>query len=255
MFCPNCGKENKPSAKFCWSCGTNIQGAIPSQQVVVPTQTANDTCPVCKLNDKVEKVSGIVQRDSVTETGTRREYDEFDRNWKDMPFSSSRKTELAEKLSAPPKPKPSFSRLWYFLPLSMWIAYFVVWFSPIPRRAKWFILAMIGGMFAAAGVVAIVGMLTRASPGQQITPIQLAVVISVITCFWAPVLLSLVVYEVALWRESKRRHAEYESKILPRWEQQMRIWDGLYYCRRDDIVFDPTTQKTASPNNIKDLYL
>lgn len=36
---------------------------------------------------------------------------------------------------------------------------------------------------------------------------------------------------------------EYE-KELPRWQQAMRRWDSLYYCERDDILFNPETNET-----------
>src|SRR6266480_1697298 len=35
-------------------------------------------------------------------------------------------------------------------------------------------------------------------------------------------------------------------QYLPAWDEAMEIWRRLYYCKRDDVVFDPQTNKALS---------
>lgn len=38
------------------------------------------------------------------------------------------------------------------------------------------------------------------------------------------------------------------------WKRKMQMWDELYYCYRDDVVFNPRTGRSAAPSNIETLY-
>lgn len=41
------------------------------------------------------------------------------------------------------------------------------------------------------------------------------------------------------------------SAGLPTWEETVRRWERLYYCSRDDLVFDPNTNATCSPQHLQ----
>lgn len=43
------------------------------------------------------------------------------------------------------------------------------------------------------------------------------------------------------------------QKYLPAWDQAMENWRRLYYCKRDDVVFDPQTNKTLTDAQVKSL--
>jgi hypothetical protein len=43
------------------------------------------------------------------------------------------------------------------------------------------------------------------------------------------------------------------QKYLPAWDEAMEHWRSLYYCKRDDVVFDPQTNKTLSDAAVKSL--
>ena len=43
------------------------------------------------------------------------------------------------------------------------------------------------------------------------------------------------------------------KKKIPDWEIQVARWSSLYYCYRDDCVFDPNTNKHTSPEGMNRL--
>jgi hypothetical protein len=56
---------------------------------------------------------------------------------------------------------------------------------------------------------------------------------------------------IVIWISSKPDN-KLKSQLLV-WEQKLSNWKELYYCHRDDCVFDPNTNKTASPENLERL--
>jgi hypothetical protein len=36
------------------------------------------------------------------------------------------------------------------------------------------------------------------------------------------------------------------------WDSAMYTWNQLYYCKRDDFVFNPRTGETTQPDNLKE---
>ena len=46
----------------------------------------------------------------------------------------------------------------------------------------------------------------------------------------------------------------YQTDILPLWESQMEIWNRLYYCSRDDCVFDPLSGESAIIDQMPSLW-
>jgi amino acid transporter len=43
------------------------------------------------------------------------------------------------------------------------------------------------------------------------------------------------------------------QKLLPAYDEALENWRRLYYCKRDDAVFDPQTNKTISDASLKSL--
>jgi hypothetical protein len=55
-------------------------------------------------------------------------------------------------------------------------------------------------------------------------------------------------------RTSRERWNKEEfPKLLAEWERKMSIYSGLYYCRRDDEVFDPVSGKHVPLKDMTDL--
>jgi hypothetical protein len=40
---------------------------------------------------------------------------------------------------------------------------------------------------------------------------------------------------------------------FPAWDRAMETWRNLYYCSRDDVVFDGRTQRTLSNEQLNNL--
>ena len=50
----------------------------------------------------------------------------------------------------------------------------------------------------------------------------------------------------------RRRYQSTEYPTLKAaWDKAIERWDRLYYCDRDDIVFDPETNETCSKKDVK----
>jgi hypothetical protein len=43
------------------------------------------------------------------------------------------------------------------------------------------------------------------------------------------------------------------QKYLPAYDEALAKWNNLYYCKRDDVVFDPQTNKTISDATLRDM--
>ena len=43
------------------------------------------------------------------------------------------------------------------------------------------------------------------------------------------------------------------QKLLPAYDEALENWRRLYYCKRDDVVFDPQTNKTISDASLQSL--
>ena len=67
----------------------------------------------------------------------------------------------------------------------------------------------------------------------------------------AGILITLALSLVALLRVV--RGDLNSQKLLPAWDEAMEKWRSLYYCKRDDVVFDPQTNKTFTDAALKSL--
>jgi hypothetical protein len=45
----------------------------------------------------------------------------------------------------------------------------------------------------------------------------------------------------------------YKEKLKPEWDEAIQKWSELYYCSRNDCVFDPITGKSVPPERISAL--
>ncbi len=43
------------------------------------------------------------------------------------------------------------------------------------------------------------------------------------------------------------------TQRFPAWDRAMNKWRSLYYCSRDEVVFDPQTRKTLSDNELAEI--
>ena len=211
MHCSNCGQTLNTDAKFCSRCGAKIQNGILNERQYKKHEQASVICPKCKLDDRIEKVTSIVKSHTRT-----REHTEWltgyytDKNGKEQSYSYPRSydvveaTDLAKRLTPPQPPQvKSFSSCLLILGgvllfFSILTIVFALEFGVI-KSNEW---SLIGELI------------------PVLIPLGLGVLVFV----------------------AKRAHDKRETERVAReillWEDAIKKWNRLYYCYRDDIVFD-----------------
>jgi hypothetical protein len=71
----------------------------------------------------------------------------------------------------------------------------------------------------------------------------------------AIVLMSIVVITVIYKVNEAKRRKEWVTSIYPRWQRARELWDELYYCARNDIVFLPDRPGAYAPASEMDSFL
>lgn len=188
-------------------------------------------CPLCSQNDKVEKVSAIVLQGTHEVSGTTQEWVSKKGGGSystTVPFSGTYTQELARKLTPPSKPDYSPSFWWNIMPFTglYWLAF---WFAPISPRMK--NVSILGLLFSIFYVCLFFSSSANNSNND---------VMGLLNCLIAPIIIIsiFVTYYIGLSEETTSRKAKANAE-LPKWEQAMKKWDKLYYCARNDCVFDP----------------
>jgi hypothetical protein len=57
------------------------------------------------------------------------------------------------------------------------------------------------------------------------------------------------IFLASFLNDERERRARWAERVFE-WELANEIWKNLYYCARDDIIFDPDTGTTISPENL-----
>jgi hypothetical protein len=83
--------------------------------------------------------------------------------------------------------------------------------------------------------------------GSWPQPIQIALVVLVIAGIVTTLILSFLAFQRVVKGDNQT------LQYLPAWDEAMEIWRRLSYCRRDDVVFDPLTNKTLSDAAVKSM--
>lgn len=164
----------------------------------------NDKCPRCGRNDQLQTVSAVVS--AGTSTGA-----ETSDMWPSV--TTHRQTQLARQLALPNKPRLHLE-------------------APVGCLSV--------GAFAIAAISGFI-MLFWISGLPRLTPTQRAqspwIPISIVATITA----IFLIVGVTSVRGRTRRAAEarttneWNSK---RWDFASKLWDNLFYCARDDVVFD-----------------
>lgn len=181
------------------------------------------SCPACGNIDKVEKVSSIVGQGVVTVSGDRAETEGYVR------YTEMRVSSLAEKLQLSEKPKDPGSGCGCNVVMGLLVLLFV------------------GG--AAASLLRLWGPDPISELFASFISTREDAQEPLITDTLVGVVLLLVWWQIR--RENAKARVEYESG-LPRWEQAKATWERLYYCYRDDVVFDVSTGKRFAPELTKE---
>ena len=106
---------------------------------------------------------------------------------------------------------------------------------------------IVGGALVAVGVFFILVLSGTNGYGGWPTYIQ---VIQVVLTILA-IVTALVLSYIALLRVV---HGDLKTqKLLPAYDEALENWRRLYYCKREDVVFDPQTNKTVSDATLRSL--
>ncbi len=100
----------------------------------------------------------------------------------------------------------------------------------------------------------------RLAPPNKPSPSFMLIVLDVVLagfaifCIILPCLFLLVLIYVLSYKpkvdQSKKEDKERLAKEIPLWETAMERWNRLYYCMRDDVVFDPDTEASFRPEEM-----
>lgn len=106
-----------------------------------------------------------------------------------------------------------------------------------PKKPKPYQADPVGALLAV--VIACIGfLLMTASRG-----VDIGVIIAV----------AVAVEILLVWSSYGKVNALYTKQVLPPWQKVLARWNRLYYCYRDDIVYDPETGRAVPPSQINTL--
>lgn len=214
MHCQVCAAELRPNARFCMQCGNSVDSS---------TSNIHFGCPVCKLNDKVSKVSALVEKHKYHIEGTRQTWasDEDGSGWSPAWYSETRISVLAQQLAAPVEPEK-------------------------PHGVSAIIAVPLVGVLVFLFFCVMVGIdISIRSP-------QYAISWGIICCFMVAVFIILL---SVLFRLDKKTHKETKDRYSierPAWVGAMELWKNCYFCERDDIIFDAGTGRWCRRIEFKD---
>jgi len=83
--------------------------------------------------------------------------------------------------------------------------------------------------------------------GSWPQPVQIVLVVLVIMGIVTTLILSLIAFLRVVRGDNQM------LQYLPAWDEAMENWRRLNYCRRDDVVFDPQTNKILSDAAVKSM--
>lgn len=198
---------------------------------------AGVVCPQCGHDDQIRKVPSIVAEgiSEVRMSGVTGGVAHAGDQWGVYSGSSTQSgvasTVLAQRLSPPPRPEG-------------------------PSGFEWMLarFGMIAGILGAGWVLALLCTLSSPnnnsllyhphSTGTGIGDI-LGGILFLGGFFGVP---SIVLFALSLRQHRKLNQKKQQAAAqVPHWEQALEHWNHVYYCARDDIVFDPQTEAWCSP--------
>ena len=244
LSCPSCGGHLKLDSKTreytCDYCGTNHR--VRNEDIEFFGR-----CPICKRNDKVEKVTALIHK----QDGMARLFPEpeFPNNYLEY--------------RPEPEPEPLAEPQYEYVPRKKWNIYQILGLSSVILT-----LIMLISMFTSG----------NSSPAKQI--FLLLSMFAFIICAIGSLIFLMTGFGVDTkasdlnYSEKKAKWKEDNQKIREDWENRERIankgfqkgkeffskkysfgmerYNLLYYCYRDDCIFIPSESDYASSSNYKE---
>lgn len=211
MYCSNCGQELSPNAKFCSRCGAKLQNGTMNERQYKKHEQVSVDCPKCNLHDRIEKVTSIVKSHTRTREQTEWATGYYtDKNGKEQSYSYPRSYDVVEATDLAKRLTP-----------------------PEPPQEKTFssCLLILGGVLLFFSILTLV-LAIEFGVNETNDWSRIGELIPVLI----PLGMGILVFV------AKRKHDKNETKRVASemllWEDAIKKWNRLYYCYRDDIVFD-----------------
>jgi len=169
-------------------------------------------CPVCRKDDAIQKVSAIF---SSGVQATTLELETYAQSAKGMTISKQ-----ALRLAPPAEPKKPGGLHWLLWIVGLILSFLFDW------------------VFALSAMI----LLPSLAREGEASPCTACGCIGFPLGLVLPVV-ALVLLHSFLLKRSKSRY----SREFPVWQAMMERWNRLYYCSRDDVVFDPATGESVGP--------
>ena len=167
-------------------------------------------CPKCHLADRIRAVSAIVREGTTTSEGTAQVYVADNPGWTPAPYSGTQISGRAKDLALPSKPE---------LPSTTWF-----------RLAN-----IIGLLFFACGCIpAVAFIFLRGQIDYTLTMRDIIIMVP-------SLIIGLVILGGTYFAFSNEKRKLQER--LDRWKDANKKWNQLYYCERDDILFNPSEKE------------
>jgi hypothetical protein len=106
---------------------------------------------------------------------------------------------------------------------------------------------LVGFAMVVVGVFIILTFAGVGGYGTWPQPVQIALVVVVLAGIVTALVLSFLAFQRVVRGDLQ------SQKYLPAWDRALENWRRLYYCKRDDVVFDPQTNKTLTDAAVKSL--
>lgn len=215
------------------------------------------SCPKCGTNDRIEMLSAIVAQETYVLRGTTLQQDSYqdkDGHWHtgtyNAPFTGTQTSQLAKYISLPARPAPK--------PFSLFLTIFA-WLMVIGGalfHIMGFFSLFLGSFLAGPTLEPLISEMSS-NPLAGILAGVLGIAGGLIS-----ICVPFLVFEfvaiglpIIIFRKRKKHQIREKNRVayeLPLWQKAMSKWDTLYYCRRDDLVFDPGNHSSFSPEKIID---
>jgi len=266
LICPSCGGKLQVSANAtsltCQHCGNEH---LVKHEAGAITLEAYARCPQCGRNDKSEKVTAVIASQSQEISGMEQKNEVYiDGQGRQrvvtnaVPFTRKQISILGQRLAPPEDPQfgPGLQSRG---------------FNPAGAGSPaGGILAIIGGavLLLVSACIVLVGILGFSSSGYQAQDTSMIIIIGLICLFLFLVgvaAIALGIFLIVRFGKNKRSQlAEYQRKVQEEiaerqriqsaWKRAMDRWNQLYYCARDDCVFIPGENTSASISKMKEYF-
>jgi hypothetical protein len=191
---------------------------VAKAQFSLSLKTAKNICPICQKDDQLIKVASIVDAGTHHLSGTSNEWlsDNYGGHWTNVPITATQRSELATKLALSAQPtKPSITIGTCFI----WTLTFL------------FVPAVVFGF----GLFVSIGM---GSWGDKFRTFS-----GYLGCA-IPVILFII---YLIWFIVARSKYAVDK---PKWDRAWYIWNRLYFCYRDNKIYDPENGATLDVANL-----